>query len=84
MRARVVISLRPGVLDPQGRAVARSLAAEGFAEVREVRVGKVIELELDESDPVRARARVEAMCENLLANPVLERYEIELPVGAST
>ncbi len=78
MRARVFVTLKPGVLDPQGRAVGRSLGDLGFPEVASVRVGKMLELELQETDPVRARARVASMCEQLLANTVIERYEIEL------
>ncbi len=78
MRARVFVTLKPGVLDPQGRAVGRALGDLGFAELEAVRVGKLLELELAETDPERARARVEGMCERLLANTVVERYEIEL------
>jgi phosphoribosylformylglycinamidine synthase len=78
MRARVFVTLKAGVLDPQGRAVGRALGDLGFVEVEAVRVGKLLELELAETDPGRARARVEAMCERLLANTVVERYEIEL------
>ncbi len=78
MRARVLVTLKGGVLDPQGRAVARALVQDGFGEVREARVGKLIELELDEASPERARKRLEAMCEKLLANTVIERYEVEL------
>lgn len=76
--ARVYVTLKPGVLDPQGRAIVHSLAAEGFGEVAAARVGKMIELQLDETDPARARARLASMCEKLLANTVIERYEIEL------
>lgn len=76
--ARVFVTLKPGVLDPQGRAIVHSLAAEGFAEVTGARVGKVIELELDETDRARAVERLKSMCEKLLANTVIERYEIEL------
>lgn len=78
MHARVFVTLKHGVLDPQGRAIARSLVADGFAEVKDARVGKLIEIELDETDPDRARERLAAMCEKLLANMVIERYEIEL------
>jgi phosphoribosylformylglycinamidine synthase len=78
MLARVTIRLKPGVLDPQGRAIEHGLAALGFAGVREARQGKLIELELDESDPEAARAQVEAMCRQLLANTVIERFDIEL------
>lgn len=79
MIARVFVTLKPGVLDPQGRAVARSLVVDGFSEVTDARVGKLIEVELDETDPARARTRVAEMCEKLLANTVIERYDIELP-----
>jgi phosphoribosylformylglycinamidine synthase subunit PurS len=81
MRARVFVTLKPGVLDPQGRAIARALVADGFAEVTGARVGKVIDVELDESDAGRARERLKEMCEKLLANTVIERYEIELAAG---
>lgn len=79
MIVRVYVTLKPGVLDPQGRAIARSLDVEGFSEVKEARVGKLIELEVDETDPERARERVNEMCEKLLVNTVIERYEIKLP-----
>lgn len=78
MKARVEVRLKPGVLDPQGKAIGNALAALGFAGIGEVRQGKLIELELAESDPTAARARVEAMCKELLANPVIETYTIEL------
>ena len=78
MKARVHIYPKHGVLDPQGKAIARALGTLGFAGVGEVRQGKLIELELAESDPARARAQVEAMCEKLLANTVIESYAVEL------
>ena len=78
MKARVHIMLKAGVLDPQGRAVQHSLAALGFAGVDEVRQGKYIELDLNEDDQAAARARVEAMCRQLLANTVIETYSIEI------
>lgn len=81
MLARVFVTLKPGVLDPQGRAIARSLAVDGFDEVKGCRVGKLIELELDEQDPERARERVAKMCETLLANMVVERYDILVPAA---
>jgi phosphoribosylformylglycinamidine synthase len=70
--------LRPDVLDPQGKAIGNALAALGFSGIGEVRQGKVIELELAESDPVATRQQVEAMCKQLLANPVIEDYTIEV------
>jgi len=78
MKARVHVTLKSGVLDPQGQAIGHALQSLGFSGVRDVRQGKVIELELEESDPARARAAVEAMCGKLLANPVIENYTIEL------
>ena len=81
MQVIVNISLKHGVLDPQGRAIGRSLSDLGFQEVGDVRVGKRITLEIDEGDPARARQRVARMCEALLANTVIEDYEIELDEG---
>ena len=71
MKARVLIHPKEGILDPQGQAVERALPALGFEGVREVRVGRLIELEID--DP----ARVPEMCERLLANPLIEDYEVQ-------
>jgi phosphoribosylformylglycinamidine synthase subunit PurS len=78
MKARVYVMPKPGVLDPQGKAVGQALAALGFAGVGEVRQGKVIDVELAESDPARAREAVDAMCRKLLANTMVESYQIEL------
>jgi phosphoribosylformylglycinamidine synthase len=78
MRARVHVRLKDGVLDPQGAAIGRALAQLGFADVREVRQGKMIELQLDENDRVEAEARVRAMCDRLLANPVIETYTVTI------
>ena len=78
MKARVEITLKPGVLDPQGKAIGQALAGLGFAGVGEVRQGKLIELEIAEDDREAARAAVEDMCRKLLANPVIERYAIHL------
>jgi len=78
MKARIHVSLKAGVLDPQGKAIGNALASLGFTGVGEVRQGKLIELQLDEADPTRARTEVEAMCRQLLANPVIEDYAIEL------
>ena len=78
MKARVHVMLKSGVLDPQGRAIGNALSGLGFKGIGAVRQGKVIELELAESDPARARAEVDAMCRELLANPVIEDYTIEL------
>ncbi|HXN81553.1 MAG TPA: phosphoribosylformylglycinamidine synthase subunit PurS [Myxococcales bacterium] len=77
MKARVVVTLKPSVLDPQGQAVGRALGSLGFDEVQGVRLGKIIELELAEKDRARAKERLTAMCEKLLANTVIEQYRIE-------
>ena len=78
MKARVHIRLKPGVLDPQGKAIGNALGGLGFTGIGEIRQGKLIELELAETDTVRAREQVEAMCRALLANPVIEDYAVEL------
>jgi phosphoribosylformylglycinamidine synthase PurS subunit len=78
MKARVHISLKAGVLDPQGKAIGNALKGLGFDGVGEVRQGKLIELDLAETDVAVARARVEEMCRQLLANPVIENYAIEI------
>ena len=77
MKVRVLITPKPGVLDPEGRAVGRALDELGFGEVRDVRTGKLIVLDLATDDPERARALATEACEKLLANPVIERYSIE-------
>jgi phosphoribosylformylglycinamidine synthase PurS subunit len=78
MKVRVQVMLRADVLDPQGKAIGNALAALGFGGIEEVRQGKLIELELAETDPARAREQVEGMCKQLLANPVIEDYAIEV------
>jgi phosphoribosylformylglycinamidine synthase subunit PurS len=78
VKARVTVTLKSGVLDPQGKAIQHALAALGFSGVDDVRQGKLIELELGLSDPDKARAEVEAMCEKLLANTVIENYRVEI------
>ena len=78
MKARIHVSLKQGVLDPQGKAIGNALAALGFIGIGEVRQGKLIEIEIAETDPARARAEIEAMCRQLLANPVIEDYAIDL------
>ena len=77
MRATVLVRPKPGILDPQGEAVGSALGHLGF-EVQDARVGKVIDLELEAADASKAKAEVERMCERLLANPLIESYEIEL------
>ena len=74
MRARVHVRLKDGVLDPQGAAIGRALSQLGFAGVGEVRQGKLIELDLGTRDRAAAEAEVRAMCEQLLANPVIETW----------
>jgi phosphoribosylformylglycinamidine synthase subunit PurS len=78
MVARVFVTLKPGVLDPAGKAVERSLQSLGYAEVGGVRLGKYLELQVDETDPVKAKARVEEMCRKLLANTVIENFRVEV------
>ena len=77
MRATVLVRPKPGILDPQGEAVGSALGHLGF-EVRDARVGKVIDLELDAADATEAKAQVERMCERLLANPLIEDFEVEI------
>ena len=77
MKATVLVRPKGGILDPQGEAVERSLRQLGF-EVGEARVGRVIDLEVDAPTAEEARTQLERMCENLLANPLIESYEIEL------
>ena len=78
IKARIHISLKSGVLDPQGKAIGNALEGLGFTGIGEVRQGKLIELELADTDPAAARTRVEDMCRHLLANPVIENYTIEI------
>lgn len=78
MRATVHVTLKPGVLDPQGQAIGHALGTLGFDGVGAVRQGKVIEIELDETDRARAETTVREMCERLLANTVIENYSVEL------
>jgi phosphoribosylformylglycinamidine synthase len=78
VKARVFVTLKNGVLDPQGKAIGNALHGLGFSKVGEVRQGKIIDIELAEKDEARARALLKDMCEKLLANTVIEKYEIEL------
>jgi phosphoribosylformylglycinamidine synthase len=78
MRATVLVRPKEGILDPQGQAVESSLRQLGFS-VGEARVGRVVDIEVEATDAAGARAEVERMCEQLLANPLIESYEIELP-----
>ncbi|ADM10140.1 hypothetical protein PB2503_10444 [Parvularcula bermudensis HTCC2503] len=78
MKARIEVFYKAGVLDPEAKAVGRALGALGFDAVTEIRQGKVIELSLAVESEEEARHQAEAMCEKLLANPVMERYRIDL------
>ena len=78
MKVKVHVTLKPGVLDPQGTAIGHALGALGFAGASNVRQGKYIEFDLAESDPDAARAAARTMCEKLLANTVIENYSIDL------
>ena len=78
MRARVYVTLKPSVFDPQGRVVADALTALGYEDVKDVRQGKFFEVELDGADAARAQARVTEMADKLLANPVIESYRVEI------
>lgn len=78
MKARVRVTLKPGILDPQGRAIQQALASLGFTSVEGVRVGKYLEVELNETDKAAAESTLKAMCEKLLANPVIENYQCDL------
>jgi phosphoribosylformylglycinamidine synthase len=77
MKATVLVRPKQGILDPQGQAVGSALEHLGFG-VRDARVGRLVELDLDTSDAAEARAQVERMCEQLLANPLIESYDIEI------
>ena len=83
MHAKVLVTLHSGVLDPAGQAVADGLRQLGFSEVRGVRIGKLIEIEIDGESVEEARSRVGEMGRQLLANPVIERFEVEILDGES-
>ena len=78
MKAIVTVMLKPGVLDPQGKAIGHALSTLGFAGVGEVRAGKVFEIELAETDPARAREAAEDMARRLLANTVIEGFSVSV------
>lgn len=78
MRIKIFVVLKDGVLDPQGKAVERSLHSLGYGEVQDVRVGKYLEIDLQESSREAAENRVREMCDKLLANPVIEDYRFEI------
>jgi phosphoribosylformylglycinamidine synthase PurS subunit len=77
MKVRVLIRLKPGILDVQGAAVQRALTGLGFDDVRDLRVGKMVEVDVDAPSEAQARARVDEMCRKLLANTILEDYTID-------
>jgi len=79
MKATVTVTFKSGVLEPQGQAVLHALHSLGYGGVKNVRVGKLIEVELDDGTPDQVRADLKAMCEELLASPVIENYAIDLP-----
>jgi phosphoribosylformylglycinamidine synthase len=78
MRVKIFVSLKNGVLDPQGKAIERSLHTLSYTEVRDVRTGKYLEIEIDAGSRAAAEARVREMCDKLLANPVIEDYRFEI------
>jgi len=78
MRARVYVTLKPSVFDPQGRVVADALVSLGYDDVKDVRQGKFFEVELDGADKAAAQSRVAEMADKLLANPVIESYRVEI------
>jgi phosphoribosylformylglycinamidine synthase PurS subunit len=78
VKAKIHVTLKSGVLDPQGKAVGHALASLGFSGVGDVRQGKYIEIELSETDAGKAQANVEEMCKKLLANTVIENYAVEI------
>jgi phosphoribosylformylglycinamidine synthase PurS subunit len=80
--ARINVMLKPGIADPQGQTIERALPALGYEGVSSVRVGKVIELNIEASDEEAARQKVAEMCERLLANPVIESYDVTVRDGA--
>ncbi len=81
MKARITVTLKSGVLDPQGRAIANALHSLGFGNVEDVRQGKLIEVQLKAANEEQARAELDAMCRQLLANTVIENYRVELVGG---
>ena len=78
MKAKIHVTLKPGILDPQGKAIEQALATLGYSSASNVRMGKYLELDLNEKDKVKAEVEVKAMCEKLLANTIIEEYRYEL------
>lgn len=81
MRVKIFVSLKNGVLDPQGKAIERSLQSLGYGEARDVRMGKYLELNMEAASREAAEARIREMCDKLLANPVIEDYRFEVEDG---
>ncbi|MCB9666796.1 MAG: phosphoribosylformylglycinamidine synthase subunit PurS [Myxococcales bacterium] len=79
MKAHIIVSLKPDVLDPQGDAVRRALESLGFRDARSVRIGKFIEIEIDGTDTTDIQARLASMSNKLLCNPVIENFRVEIP-----
>ena len=86
MKAKIHVTLKSGILDPQGRAIQQSLGTLGFSTVNDVRVGKFLEIELGDTDQTQAESQLKAMCEKLLANTIIEdyRYEIDTSKPSTT
>ena len=78
MKAKIHVTLKPGILDPQGKAIEHALDSLGFTNAANVRVGKYMEVDVNESDKTKAEAQVKSMCEKLLANTIIEEYRYEL------
>ncbi|HMS85396.1 MAG TPA: phosphoribosylformylglycinamidine synthase subunit PurS [Nitrospira sp.] len=78
MKAKIHVTLKQGILDPQGKAIEHALDSLGFKKAANVRVGKYMELDIDQTDKAKAEAEVKAMCEKLLANTIIEEYRYEL------
>lgn len=78
MKAKIHVTLKQGILDPQGKAIEHALDSLGFKNTSNVRVGKYMELDLDQNDTAKAEAEVKSMCEKLLANTIIEEYRYEL------
>ena len=77
MKARITVTLKPEVLDPQGKAIQKACSSLGYASIQGVRQGKYFEIHLDENDASKAQSQLHELCEKLLANPVIENYNIE-------
>jgi phosphoribosylformylglycinamidine synthase len=78
VKAKIHVTLKPGILDPQGKAIEHALDSLGFTNAANVRVGKYMEVDVNESDKTKAEAQVKSMCEKLLANTIIEEYRYEL------